>query len=154
MHEPNFFNIDKFILTLKKFKIKYLFACINLKFENYIISKVPDIKIYEVIYDDGTFPKNDIIVKWITKLNELVNEKKILNIGIICTHGLGRSPLLAAIALIEIFNFTPIESLHFIRKKIRGCFNKSQMYHLIKYKKINKNFLDTIFDKLNFIIPF
>lgn len=150
MSNPDFIKVDKFILILNKFNIKNIFTCVNLNFKNYIISKMKDINIYELIYDDGTFPNNIIISKWIYNLNMLLtnNKSNKFNIAILCTSGLGRSPLLAAIALIELYNFTPINSIKLIRKNNHRYLNKNQIEQLMKYKKMYKKNIKSILNYL------
>jgi protein tyrosine phosphatase type 4A len=51
-----------------------------------------------------------------------------------CVAGLGRAPLLVAIALIE-GGMTPLKSIEYIRRRRQGAFNSKQLRWLLKYKK-------------------
>lgn len=52
-------------------------------------------------------------------------------IAVHCVAGLGRAPVLVAIALIEM-GMKPLDTIEFIRGKRRGAFNKPQIAYLVK----------------------
>lgn len=51
-----------------------------------------------------------------------------------CVAGLGRAPVLVAIALIEL-GMAPLDAIQFIRVKRRGSFNNAQITFLDGYKR-------------------
>lgn len=51
-----------------------------------------------------------------------------------CVAGLGRAPVLVAIALIEL-GMAPLDAIEYIREKRRGAFNKPQIMFLDSYKR-------------------
>ncbi|KAI8337191.1 protein-tyrosine phosphatase-like protein [Chlamydoabsidia padenii] len=58
-------------------------------------------------------------------------------IAVHCVAGLGRAPVLVAIALIEM-GMKPLDAIEYIRAKRRGAFNKPQIMFLDSYKRILK----------------
>jgi protein tyrosine phosphatase type IVA len=59
-------------------------------------------------------------------------------IAVHCIAGLGRAPVMIAIALIEFGNMDPIDAVQFIRSRRRGAINNTQINYLQSYKKIYK----------------
>ena len=55
-------------------------------------------------------------------------------IAVHCVAGLGRAPVLVAIALIEA-GMDPLDSIENIRSKRRGAFNKPQIAFLVSKEK-------------------
>ncbi|KAJ3076000.1 Protein tyrosine phosphatase type IVA 1 [Podochytrium sp. JEL0797] len=56
-------------------------------------------------------------------------------IGVHCVAGLGRAPILVAIALIES-GMTPIDAVEYVRTRRRGAFNTVQLNYLVNdYKR-------------------
>eukprot|EP00347_Sterkiella_histriomuscorum_P021792 403332751 len=60
--------------------------------------------------------------------------KKPIRIAIHCLAGLGRAPVLVAVALIN-YGATPEEAISIIRKDRPGAINHSQAQFILKYKK-------------------
>lgn len=60
-------------------------------------------------------------------------------IAVHCVAGLGRAPVLVAIALIEFAKMEPVDAATFIRKHRRGAINNIQLDWLERYKRRYKS---------------
>jgi protein tyrosine phosphatase type 4A len=100
------------------------------------------IDLHEMEYKDGTSPSKELIEKWL----QLVEKTFYTNttssadgsapcIAVHCVAGLGRAPVLVAIALIEFANMDPVEAVSFLRERRRGAINEKQLLYLEGYKK-------------------
>lgn len=93
-------------------------------------------------FPDGAAPPKTILLKWLLflqkqheqlKIHSRENETERFVVALHCVAGLGRAPLLAAIALIE--SGTPaIDAIREIRQKRQGSFNTKQVHYLLEYK--------------------
>lgn len=61
-------------------------------------------------------------------------EDEPMTVAVHCVAGLGRAPVLVAIALIEL-GMAPLDAIEYIREKRRGAFNKPQITFLDGYKR-------------------
>ena len=104
--------------------------------------KSAGIDLHEMEYKDGTSPSPELIRSWL----ELV-DRTFYNttggastdpppcIAVHCVAGLGRAPVMVAIALIEFAGMDPVEAVSFLREKRRGAINEKQLLYLGEYKK-------------------
>jgi protein tyrosine phosphatase type 4A len=109
-----------------------------------------DIQVHDWPYADGKTPPPEIIYEFLglcekrfqnlTLSKEVIQEKTVTAdaspvIAVHCVAGLGRAPVMVAIALIEA-GFAPLDAIDFIRKYRRGAFNATQLKYLIDtYKR-------------------
>jgi protein tyrosine phosphatase type 4A len=100
------------------------------------------IGLHEMEYKDGTSPSRELILAWL----QLVEKTFYQNsnpaadaasscIAVHCVAGLGRAPVMVAIALIEFANMDPVEAVTLIRERRRGAINEKQLLYLEGYKK-------------------
>lgn len=98
------------------------------------------ISLHESEYKDGTSPSKELIMTWL----QLVERTFFLGaetstsscIAVHCVAGLGRAPVMVAIALIEFANMDPVEAVSYIRQRRRGAINEKQLLYLEGYKKM------------------
>lgn len=118
------------------------------------------LKLHELPYDDGQSPPKEILEKWLTLVGdrikgippplatELVPSSHNGSVAAVsdcpsciavhCVAGLGRAPVLVAIALIEFAGMNYQEAVTLIRKHRRGAINGKQLAWLDKYKRSNR----------------
>ncbi|CAO3660371.1 unnamed protein product [Umbelopsis vinacea] len=111
------------------------------------------IKVHDWVYGDGEAPPNSIVDAWLALIekrfggeigNHEANEKtgegqtkKPPCIATHCVAGLGRAPVLVAIALIEE-GMSPLDSVAYIRERRRGAINNKQLKYIESYKRRSK----------------
>lgn len=60
------------------------------------------ITVYDLEYDDGTFPPDEVVDQWFKLLKRQFHESPDSCIAVHCVAGLGRAPVMVALALIEL----------------------------------------------------
>jgi len=91
------------------------------------------IEVYDLCYEDGTYPPNEIIDGWFRVLKKHFSENKDACVAVHCIAGLGRAPVMVALALIEL-GLKYEEAVELIREKRRGAINAKQLHFLEKYR--------------------
>lgn len=76
--------------------------------------------------------------EWLTLIEKTKQQDPTPTIAVHCVAGLGRAPVLVAIALIEM-GMKPLDAIEYIREKRRGAFNKPQIAFLDSYKRALKS---------------
>jgi protein tyrosine phosphatase type 4A len=92
------------------------------------------IKVVEAAFPDGQPPGDSVVETWLTEVRTALPKAapaggKQPAVAVHCVAGLGRAPVLVAIALIEE-GLTPLEAVELIRQKRRGAINASQLKFL------------------------
>lgn len=115
------------------------------------------ITLHEMAYPDGTSPPKEVIDGWLDLVYQRFIRKSSFpeaspsdtngisngsvtplpekTIAVHCVAGLGRAPVLVAIALVEFNGMDPVDAVSFIRKHRRGAINEKQLNYLEKYRK-------------------
>ncbi|XP_054249722.1 protein tyrosine phosphatase type IVA 1 isoform X4 [Indicator indicator] len=94
-------------------------------------------------FDDGAPPSTQIVEDWLNLLKVKFREEPGCCIAVHCVAGLGRAPVLVALALIEC-GMKYEDAVQFIRQKRRGAFNSKQLLYLEKYRpKMRLRFKDS-----------
>ncbi|KAG0271061.1 Protein tyrosine phosphatase type IVA 1 [Linnemannia exigua] len=111
------------------------------------------IMVHDWPFRDGAVPPATIIRNWLQlvdsrivrrlhqhqrsgspTISEEEDESLVPTIAVHCVAGLGRAPILVAIALIEL-GMANLDTVEFIRRRRRGCFNSNQITYIDGYKR-------------------
>jgi len=132
MDAPTDSNLSKYIEILKKTKVKHVVRTCS---PTYSIEPLvaAGIKVTELPFVDGEPPPNSLIDKWLDLLKKEFTEDKEAVVAVHCVAGLGRAPVLVAVALIE-GGMEPMSAIALIRKKRKGAINTKQLKFLEQYK--------------------
>jgi len=95
--------------------------------------KKNDISVTDLVFDDGTFPPTEVVDEWLALLRRRHREDPGCTVAVHCVAGLGRAPVLVAIALIELGQRYE-DAVELIRQKRRGAINAKQLAYLEKYR--------------------
>ncbi|ORX46180.1 dual specificity protein phosphatase CDC14B [Piromyces finnis] len=141
MDAPSTSNLDIYIQEMKKNGVTNLVRVCE---PTYPKEKVEanNIKVHDWPFSDGDPPPTLIVKQWkelvksVFNSNEESTEKKPC-IAIHCVAGLGRAPVLVAVALIEE-GMNALDSVSYIRERRRGAINNKQLKYIESYKKTKK----------------
>ncbi|KAJ2870856.1 hypothetical protein H4R27_004694 [Coemansia aciculifera] len=101
------------------------------------------VRVHDLPFKDGDVPPASVLKQWLELVNErlcdAVSESAAQpvpkTIAVHCVAGLGRAPVLVAVALIEK-GMDPLDSIEHVRHKRRGAFNNRQITYLAdQYKR-------------------
>ncbi|KAJ2800702.1 hypothetical protein H4R20_003961, partial [Coemansia guatemalensis] len=94
-------------------------------------------------FKDGDVPPSAVLKRWLELINARVasarnnaeGQTEPTTIAVHCVAGLGRAPVLVAVALIEK-GMDPLDAIEHVRHKRRGAFNNRQITYLAdNYKR-------------------
>jgi protein tyrosine phosphatase type 4A len=97
------------------------------------------IGLHEMEYKDGTSPPKELILAWLQLVEKTFYQggtaAEGISIAVHCVAGLGRAPVMVAIALIEFADMDPVDAVTLIRSQRRGAINEKQLLYIEGYKK-------------------
>ncbi|XP_065166248.1 PRL-1 phosphatase [Atheta coriaria] len=129
---PSDQTISSYIQELKKHNVA---SVVRVCEPSYKIEELKEagIAVYDLEYNDGTFPPNDITEEWFQVLKKQFHDNPEACVAVHCVAGLGRAPVMVALALIEL-GLKYEEAVELIREKRRGAINSKQLGYLQKYR--------------------
>ncbi|XP_051663373.1 protein tyrosine phosphatase type IVA 2 isoform X2 [Manacus candei] len=126
---------------LKKYGVTTLVRVCDATYDQAPIEK-EGVRVLDWPFDDGAPPPGQIVDDWLNLLKAKFREEPGCCVAVHCVAGLGRAPVLVALALIEC-GMKYEEAVEFIRQKRRGAFNSKQLLYLEKYRpKMRLRFKD------------
>lgn len=133
--QPHDSSIQSYITILKEHKVTHLVCATDPTYKTDDLA-LSGVTFTELSFSDGSSPSQEIIEKWLSLVKkEFQNcESTETCIGVHCVTGLGRAPVLVAVALIEL-GMKYEDAVELIRKKRRGAINSKQLEFLAKYKR-------------------
>jgi len=154
---PTNANIDSYIAVLKKRHCIVVVRACEPTYDKSALLR-SGIRVVELPFSDGEAPPDSMINDWLKLCREVFDEESNANghvstnepqnspvndvenvgshkkaIAVHCVAGLGRAPVLVAIALIEQ-GLAPFDAIAYIRKKRRGAINTRQLRYIESYK--------------------
>mmetsp|Transcript_11189 Transcript_11189/g.22026 ORF Transcript_11189/g.22026 Transcript_11189/m.22026 type:complete len:164 (+) Transcript_11189:40-531(+) len=120
---------------LKKLHVRKLVRTCELTYSEQVIRDA-GIEIYEMYFNDGATPPRSMIQQWFSIVNENMKSEEQSFVAVHCMAGLGRAPLLVALALIEA-GADYLTAVSLIREKRRGAINGHQIEYLRSYRRMN-----------------
>lgn len=129
---PSDTNIHTYVTELKKHRVT---AVVRVCEPSYKTDELESegITVFDLEYEDGTFPPNEVVDAWFKLLKKQVVENPDACVAVHCVAGLGRAPVMVALALIEL-GIKYEEAVEQIREKRRGAINSKQLMFLQKYR--------------------
>jgi protein tyrosine phosphatase type 4A len=135
---PSDRNLIHYVKEFEKYKVTDVVRVCDPTYSIELLEE-KNIKIHDWVFGDGEAPPAKIVNDWLDLVERRFGngEDEGSTIACHCVAGLGRAPVLIAIALIEA-GMKPLDSVEYIRKQRRGAINKKQLKYIESYKRRSK----------------
>lgn len=130
-YRPTDATMDRFVEELKKHSVKDVVRVCD---PTYNTSRLlqEGIAVMDLPFDDGTPPPEEVVNEWFNLLRTRFTTDPSCCVAVHCIAGLGRAPVLVALALIEL-GMKYEDAVELIREKRRGAINAKQLAYLERY---------------------
>jgi len=134
---PHDDNLVAYLKQLKKHNVHNVVRACDPSYATEKLKK-KKIDVHDMPFPDGGFPPEDVIKKWIELCHKTFGQQngsgeKEESIAVHCVAGLGRAPVLVAIALMER-GILWQQAVEIIREKRTGAINNHQLQTLKHFK--------------------
>ncbi|CAN9502534.1 unnamed protein product [Ophioblennius macclurei] len=131
-HNPTNAQLGRFIEDLKAFGVNTLVRVCAATYDKAPVEQ-EGIHVLDWPFDDGSAPPDQVVDDWLNLLQTKFRDEPGSCVAVHCVAGLGRAPVLVALALIEC-GMEYEDAVHLIRQKRRGALNAKQLQYLENYK--------------------
>ncbi|XP_038664688.1 protein tyrosine phosphatase type IVA 3-like isoform X1 [Scyliorhinus canicula] len=131
-HNPTNATLSAFIEELQKYGVTTVVRVCDATYDKSPVEN-DGIEVIDWPFDDGDPPPSKIVDDWLNLLKTKFTEQPGCCVAVHCVAGLGRAPVLVAVALIES-GMKYEDAIQFIRQKRRGAINSKQLLYLEKYR--------------------
>uniref|UniRef100_A0A8C4WUZ7 Protein tyrosine phosphatase 4A2 n=1 Tax=Eptatretus burgeri TaxID=7764 RepID=A0A8C4WUZ7_EPTBU len=140
-HSPNNASLDRFVEELKQYSVTTLVRVCEVTYDKGLLEE-QGISVLDWQFADGAPPPGNVVENWLALLKTKFREDPGCCVAVHCIAGLGRAPVLVALALIES-GMKYEDAVEYIREKRRGAINTRQLLYLEKYRpKMKLRFRD------------
>lgn len=131
-HNPTDSTLTSFIEDLKRYGATTVVRVCDVTYDKTPLEK-DGITVVDWPFDDGAPPPSKLVDDWLSLLKKKFQEDPGSCVAVHCVAGLGRAPVLVALALIES-GMKYEDAIQLIRQKRRGAINSKQLTYLEKYR--------------------
>ena len=135
MDAPSQSNLHLYLKEMERVGVNHVVRICEPTYPKGIVES-SGIKVHDWVFPDGESPPSHIIDAWLALVDaqkESNSPESSSTIAVHCVAGLGRAPVLVAIALIEN-GMRPLDAVMFIRQRRRGAINNKQLKFLESYR--------------------
>ena len=129
---PTKANVQQYVQQLKKHNTSMVVRICEATYEDNVFER-EGIIVKELMFEDGAEPPAPIIKDWLVLVKSMFSEQPQTAVAVHCVAGLGRAPVLVAIALID-GGMRFEDAVEFIRRHRKGAINARQLEFLERYK--------------------
>jgi len=140
---PSNNNLPLYLKEFRNYNVKDVVRCCEPTYAKAPL-EAQGIEVHDWVFGDGDAPPATIVNEWLTLIEKRFARRKEVEqstpvcVAIHCVAGLGRAPVLVAIALIEE-GMNPLDAVLYIRERRRGAINNKQLKFIENYKRKKKS---------------
>lgn len=140
MDAPRQSNLHVYIKEMRKHSVTDIVRVCEPTYQDAAL-QTAGISLHDMEYADGHSPPSEVIDQWLQLVDKIFfsstaepSSGKVC-IAVHCVAGLGRAPVMVALAFVEFANMDPVDAVTLIRRHRRGAINEKQLSYLGEYRR-------------------
>jgi len=137
---PSNFNMEQHLRELLALNVRHVVRACEPSYDTAALVSA-GIQVHDLQFPDGAPPSDTVRKEWLDLVENCFLRNAIEpseRLSVHCIAGLGRAPVLVAIALIEFCGMEPVDAVQLIRSSRRGAINMRQFQYLESYVPTRK----------------
>lgn len=130
---PSPSSLPQYVRLLQKNSVRHLVRACGPTYNAEVVEK-SGIQVHACTFDDGAPPTQQVIDAWLDLLQANAHKTPAETIAVHCVAGLGRAPILVALALVEYGGMAPLDAAGYVRERRKGAINQVQLNWLMRYR--------------------
>ncbi|CAJ1020419.1 Protein-tyrosine phosphatase/Dual specificity phosphatase, catalytic domain containing protein, putative [Leishmania lindenbergi] len=134
---PSPSSLPTYVKLLQRQNVHHLVRACGPTYNAELVEK-NGIQVHGWTFDDGAPPTRAVMDRWLDLLSQEVGKTPPETIAVHCVAGLGRAPILVALALVEYGNMAPLDAVGYVRERRKGAINQVQLNWLMRSQQGTK----------------
>nr|AAS19277.1 PRL-1 [Trypanosoma cruzi] len=130
---PSPSSVTAYVKLMQKYNVRHIVRACGQTYSAEAFEK-QGMVVHGWSLDDGAPPTQTVIDNWLNLLEQEKNKSPPETIAVHCVAGLGRAPILVALALVEYGGMPPLDAVGYVRGRRKGAINQVQLNWLMRYK--------------------
>ncbi|EAN83950.1 putative protein tyrosine phosphatase-like protein [Trypanosoma cruzi] len=130
---PSPSSVTAYVKLMQKYNVRHIVRACGQTYSAEAFEK-QGMVVHGWSFDDGAPPTQTVIDNWLNLLEQEKNKSPPETIAVHCVAGLGRAPILVALALVEYGGMPPLDAVGYVRGRRKGAINQVQLNWLMRYK--------------------
>mmetsp|Transcript_59315 Transcript_59315/g.68683 ORF Transcript_59315/g.68683 Transcript_59315/m.68683 type:complete len:180 (-) Transcript_59315:534-1073(-) len=130
---PSPSSLPAYVKELQRHKVSHLVRVCGPTYNSDVVER-SGIHVHGWPFDDGAPPTQHVIDSWLQLLDSERAKEPPTTIAVHCVAGLGRAPILVAVAMVEYGGVPALDAIGHVREKRKGAINQVQLNWLMRYK--------------------
>ncbi|RNF23638.1 protein tyrosine phosphatase-like protein [Trypanosoma conorhini] len=134
---PSPSSVPTYVRLLQRHHVRHIVRACGPTYNAEVFEK-HGMEVYGWNFDDGAPPPQAVIDNWLDLLEREKDKSPPETIAVHCVAGLGRAPILVALALVEYGGMPALDAVGYVRAQRKGAINQVQLNWLMGYRPRNQ----------------
>ncbi|RNE99641.1 protein tyrosine phosphatase-like protein [Trypanosoma rangeli] len=130
-------SVPMYVKLLQRYHVRHIVRACGPTYNTEVFEK-HGMEVHGWTFEGGATPSQAVVGNWLDLLEREKNKSPPETIAVHCVAGLGRAPILVALALVEYGGMLALDAVGYVRARRKGAINQVQLNWLMGYRPRNQ----------------